>query len=291
MTSLANQRITIVGLGLMGGSLAMALRPHVGHITAVDQHRPTLQEALAQGVVDAATDRLAVGVGTADLVILATPVRVILGQLGELAGLRPEGCMVVDLGSTKQAICQAMAALPEGFQAVGGHPMCGRETSGLGAATADLYRDKTFILCRTERTTAAVEQVALELVTAVGARPLWLAAEEHDGMVAAVSHLPYLVAAGLMQQVAGLAERDERFWQVSASGFRDTSRLAGSNPAVMGDILLTNRAAVLAVLADYQERLKEVEEVLQVGDEAALLRWLRQSGVDYQAYKTVSSKR
>jgi prephenate dehydrogenase len=284
MTTLLNYRTTIAGLGLMGGSLAMALRPHTRHLTAVDPDPATRQTALAQGLVDAATDSLAEGVKAADLLILATPVRAILAQLTELPGLKPEGCLLLDLGSTKQAICQAMSALPEPFQAIGGHPMCGREMSGLVAATADLYHDKTFILCPTARTTPAVEQIALELVAAIAARPLWLDAEEHDRMVAAVSHLPYLLSAALMQHAAALARIDERLWQVSASGFRDTARLSGSSPAVMLDILLTNRAAVRAVLSAYQGQLQVIEQLLEGGNEAALLEWLKQSQSDYQAY-------
>jgi prephenate dehydrogenase len=202
MTTLPTLRITIAGLGLMGGSLALALRPHTSHLTAVDHDPATRQTALAQGLVDAATGSLAEGVKTADLLILSAPVRAILAQLAELPVLRPDGCLLLDLGSTKQAICQAMSALPASFQAIGGHPMCGRETSGLESATAGLYHDKSFILCPTARTTPAVEQIALELVTAIGSRPLWLDPAEHDQMVAAVSHLPYLLSAALMQQAA-----------------------------------------------------------------------------------------
>jgi prephenate dehydrogenase len=147
-------RITIVGLGLMGGSLALALRlaqrmphePGALHLTVVERDAATRQAAA--WLADELTADFAAGVRNADLVVLATPVRSIIGLLGELAAVRPEGCMVLDLGSTKADICRAMAELPEGFQAIGGHPMCGKETAGFGSATPDLYRGKTFILCR-----------------------------------------------------------------------------------------------------------------------------------------------
>jgi prephenate dehydrogenase len=288
MITLPPLRITIAGLGLMGGSLALALRPYTPHLTAVDPDPTTRQTALSQGLVDAATDNLAEGIKAADLLILAAPVRAILAQLAELPGCKPDGCLLLDLGSTKQAICQAMSALPPSFQAIGGHPMCGRETSGLSAATADLYHTKTFILCPTARTTPAVEQIALELVTAIGSRPLWLDPAEHDQMVAAVSHLPYLLSAAFMQQAAALARIDQRLWPVSASGFRDTARLAGSNPAVMLDILLTNRAAVLSQLEQYQQKLAMIAALLQAGDETAARDWLEAAQADYNHYRQTS---
>jgi prephenate dehydrogenase len=282
-------RITIVGLGLMGGSLALALRlaqrmphePGALHLTVVERDAATRQAAA--WLADELTADFAAGVRNADLVVLATPVRSIIGLLGELAAVRPEGCMVLDLGSTKADICRAMAELPEGFQAIGGHPMCGKETAGFGSATPDLYREKTFILCRTVRTTPDVEALALALLELIGARPLFLPAEVHDTLVGAVSHLPYLAAAGLMQAAASLD--DERAWAVSASGFRDAARLAGSDPQMMLDILLTNKTAVLAQLARYQDEITAVAHLLQQADEPALAAWLAETQRQYQQYR------
>ncbi|MBK8984979.1 MAG: prephenate dehydrogenase [Chloroflexi bacterium] len=289
-----NARVTIVGLGLMGGSLALALRlaqrlatePTATHLTVVDAN-PATRQAAAR-LADVVTADFAAGVGDADLVILATPVRSIIGLLAELARLRPEGCMVLDLGSTKGDICRAMAALPLGFQAIGGHPMCGKETAGFSAATPDLYRDKTFVLCQNERTTTAVEGLVLELLAIVGARPLFLPPDVHDTIVAGVSHLPYVVAAALMRTAAAL--RDDRAWAVSASGFRDTSRVAGTDPRMMLDILLTNRTAVLAQLQGYQDELNRVVTLLQTGDEAALTAWLTETQRQYREYRTMNEE-
>jgi prephenate dehydrogenase len=167
--------------------------------------------------------------------------------------------------------------------------MCGRETSGLAAADPDLYRDQTFILCptatgATARTTPAAEATALALIAAIGARPLRLDAAEHDALVAAVSHLPALVAAALLRAAA-----DERQWAVSASGFRDTARLAGSDPRMMLDILLTNREAVLAALDGYAGELAAARAALAAGDEAALAEWLAAAQVNYAAYRRFKS--
>lgn len=280
-----SQRVTIVGLGLMGGSMALALRPYVKHLTAVDTHPATLARALSQGMIDVATTDLAEGVRRADLVILATPVGTILRLLAELPHLRPEGCLVLDLGSTKAQICRAMAAMPSRFQVIGGHPMCGRETAGLAAAAADLYQGQTFILCRTSRTTPPVEQLVLQIVSLIGAQPLFLAAERHDELVALTSHLPYLVAAILMQQASRAAGEEGAVWQVSASGFYDTTRLSGSNAAMMLDILLTNQTAVLFQLEQYQANLTAVIALLKEADPDTLAAWLAARQAEQVAYR------
>lgn len=266
------QRVCIVGLGLMGGSLAQALAGQARWLAGVEAHAATRQRALADGIFDLVTDDLAEGLRTADFVILATPVHAILNILTDLPQVKPEGCLVLDLGSTKEAICTAMSELPQSFGALGGHPMCGKETAGYSAGTPALFAGQTFVLCRTERSTPAVEAAAAALVAQIGAQPLFLDAQRHDDLVAAVSHLPYVLSAVLMQRAA--QKGDERLWQVSASGFRDSSRLAGSDPRMMRDILQTNKTAVLAALAAYQQDLAQFTALLQADDDLALAQWL-----------------
>ncbi len=283
---LKDTKVCIVGLGLMGGSLALALRGKAAQLIGVDRHAATRQYALREQVVDQVTDNLALGLQTADFLILATPVKTILNLLAELPGLCPAGCLVLDLGSTKQTINVALGALPAQFQAIGGHPMCGKETAGLLAADAMLYHDQTFILTRNGRTAPTIEQLARELVTTIGAQPLFLDATRHDRIAAAVSHVPYLISAVLMHRAAALD--DEFVWPVSASGFRDTSRLSGSDSRMMLDILLTNKTAVLEQLAQFQTTLAEISAYLQVEDETALAVWLataQQAYVTYRASK------
>lgn len=281
---LARLRVGIVGLGLMGGSLALALRGRVGLLLAVERQADTRQAALRAGVVDAAVEALTADAPPVDLLVLATPVRAILDTLARLPSVRPGGCGVLDLGSTKRAVVAAMSALPEGFAAIGGHPMCGKETSGLVSAAADLYRGQTFILCPTESTTPALEATALALIAAIGARPLTLDAADHDAVVAVVSHLPAILAAGLMRVAA-----DERQWAVSASGFRDAARLAGSDSRMLLDILLTNREAILKALVDYETELVAIRQTLASGDENTLVEWLAAAQVNYAAYRRFKS--
>jgi len=270
----------------MGGSLARALRPFLTHLSVVDANPATL--AAARTLADKVTADLAEGVQRAELIILATPVRVILKLLAQLPVVRPDGCLVLDLGSTKAAISRAMEALPPPFQAIGGHPMCGKETSGFAAAAPDLFQGQTFVLCRNGRTSSDIEQVARAIIDRIGARPLLLSPEKHDRLVAATSHLPYLVSAVLMRTVAGQA--DDQLWPVSASGFRDTTRLASSDPQMMLDILLTNRMEAIDQVDKLQGQLITLKRLLLQGDEAAIAGWLAETQQQHTTYRKVKKK-
>lgn len=270
----------------MGGSLALALRPFLSHLTTVDTNPKT--RAAAHDFADLVTDDLAEGVKEAELVILATPVRTILHLLAQLPAARPDGCLLLDLGSTKAEICRAMEALPSSFQGIGGHPMCGKETAGFGAASADLYREQTFVLCENGRTTPKIAAIAQEIIEAIGAKPLLLPPQTHDNMVAATSHLPYLVSAALMQTAA--AQDNEQLWQVSASGFRDTTRLAGSDPQMLLDILLTNRMEVLEQVDKLQGQIITIKKLLIQGDETAFADWLAETWQQHKLYRKRKSQ-
>lgn len=281
---LSGMRIGIVGLGLMGGSLALALRGRVAGLVAIERQADIRQLALRQGVVDEAVDAISDGAPAVDLLVLATPIRTIVDTIGRLPSLYPNGCAVIDLGSTKRDVVAAMNALPDHYAAIGGHPMCGRETAGLASATADLYRGQNFFLCPTRRATPALEATVLALIEALGARPIVMDAAAHDSAVAVVSHLPALLAASLMRSAA-----DERLWTAAASGFRDTSRLAGSDTRMMLDILMTNRDAVLDALESCRAELAAMHDALAAGDEAALVEWLAAAQVSYAAYRRFTS--
>jgi prephenate dehydrogenase len=267
---LAGTRIAVVGLGLMGGSLAGALRGKCRAVVGV-AHRPeTAEMARARGLVDRGTTDLASGVGEADVVVLATPVRVILSLLSEIGLLLPGGCLVMDLGSTKAQIVARMAELPGHVQPLGGHPMCGREVSGIAAADPALYRGQPFILTPLLRTSEAALMLGRALVEAAGAHPLVLAPDRHDQLVATTSHLPYLLACGLIGTAEKVASSDPMVWEVAASGFRDTSRLAASDVTMMLDVLLTNREAVIRALRTCEAQLRDLARLAESGDEEGL---------------------
>ena len=279
--SLQQTRITIVGIGLMGGSLVQSLKGHAGRLACVDNDPSVLE--LVRPLADEVNSDLSTLAGRTDLLILATPVRSIIGLIQELPKLFPDGCGLLDLGSTKGEICRMMEELPPAFQTIGGHPMCGKETSGYQAAAPDLYQGQTFILCRNSHTTPDVEQLALEIIDIVGARPFYLEPDTHDAFVAATSHVPYLTAAALMRSVSML--EDERVWRASASGFRDSSRLSGSDPKMMLDILMTNAGPILAQLSAYRSQLAQLEALLLAGDEAGLLGWLARVHAQHHDYR------
>ena len=265
------RHLAIVGMGLMGGSLALALRDHAERITGVDSSAAARRMALERGMVDCATDNLYEGVNRADVVILAAPVRVIVELLQmQLGSYLRSNTLVIDIGSTKQDIVDAMAALPIGVNAVGGHPMTGKENGGIDEADGSLYRNRPFVLCPSRRTTPAARLHALSFVETLGAQPIEMDAQRHDLIVAGISHLPYLLSATLVATVSSQAEADAAYWALAAGGFRDTSRLAASDVTMMGDILSTNTQPVATLLARFRMQLAMLETMLIAGDEEQL---------------------
>ena len=272
IATLAEATVCIVGLGLMGGSLAAALQAKgcCREVVGVARRESTLVSARARHYIARGYTNLADGVRTADIVILATPVCDIIAKIGELGALVKPSCLVMDLGSTKHAVCAALDRLPPHVEVLGGHPMCGKESSGLEEAEPDLYLGKVFVLCPLSRTSEQAISLGKQLVTAVGARPLVLQADRHDTLVAAISHLPYLLAVALVNAAEVLAQDDALVWQLAASGFRDTSRLAASDVTMMLDILLTNRAAILCSLERSQNQLTALRSALLGEDRQTL---------------------
>lgn len=265
------ETVAIVGLGLMGGSLALALKETgaAGKLIGIDRSHATLDAASAGGAVDIATDDLE-SARKANLVVLATPVRTILRQLPVLADIAADGTLILDLGSTKRQVVSAMDRLPHRLYAIGGHPMCGKESSGLEAAEASLYQDKLFVLTPTARSSEAAMATATELAQAVGARVLVMEAERHDRIVAATSHLPFVVACNLMAVADEWAEGQDEAWKLAASGFRDTTRLAGSDAEMMLDILLTNGENVADLMRRFSRQFAALADLVYAGDEGAL---------------------
>ncbi|MFN8482509.1 MAG: prephenate dehydrogenase [Anaerolineae bacterium] len=263
-------RVAIVGMGLMGGSLGLALKARSPRTTVVGvaRRRSVVDLALQMGAADEATTDLAEGVGQADLVVLSTPVRTLIRQIPEVAGSMQPGAVLTDMGSTKAAIMRAMAQAPWSIQPVGGHPMCGKEVAGLEVAEATLYDGATWPLTPLERTDPAATAGMRALVQAVGARPIMIEPDRHDRLVAAISHLPYLLAVALTGVVDEVGEQDELVWALAASGFRDTSRVAASDLAMMLDILATNRRYVAAMAGRFHRRLGQLIVALEAGDDA-----------------------
>jgi prephenate dehydrogenase len=269
--SLSQANLAFIGLGLMGGSLALALKGKCARLQAYDPNIAAIHLAQQRQIVDVASQNLPEALAGADVIILAAPVCAILESLKAIDHVFPGRAMVMDLGSTKQEIVDAMLALPARFDPIGGHPMCGKETLGLENADAGLFRDAPFALTPLERTSQKAMRLAEALVAAVEARPVWLDAATHDRWTAATSHLPYLAAAALTLAVP------EESRPMVGSGFRSTTRVAATHPDMMLDVLKTNRENLLQLLNSLKTQLYQLEKWLEEGDYQGLHQALLQS--------------
>ncbi|HVO42126.1 MAG TPA: prephenate dehydrogenase [Aggregatilineales bacterium] len=264
MKALADTELTIIGTGLMGTSLAMALRGKVAALHGVDANAESRELAAPSFDTMAPQANFA----SSDVIALATPVQTILRLLDHVRLNAHPGTLIFDLGSAKRPIVAAMDRLPDTLLAVGGHPMCGKETSGPSSADGTIYRGCMFALCPTERSTPETLVFMEALVGACASRPIVMSAEQHDRAVASISHLPYLLSAGLVATVS--RSPDDAPWMLASSGFRDTSRLAASDVTMMGDTVLSNRDAVLDAIHLFTAQLAEIELALRSGDEIHL---------------------
>ncbi|MEP0761272.1 MAG: prephenate dehydrogenase [Chloroflexota bacterium] len=259
--SFARSTVHIVGLGLMGGSLAMALRGQVGRITAEDIAPGVIEDATRRGVIDGPGAS-----GDADIVVLAVPAHAIITLIPGLA-LRP-GALVLDLGSTKTRICQALDGLPPGVLAVGGHPMCGLAENGYTHAIPTLYQGARFVLCETLRTTGEARIVAETLVRAVGAQPLWMDRARQDRLTALTSHLPHLLSFALMRLAMDGAAEDAALLELAAGGFDGATRLARTDAAMIVGMFSTNADQLRQAAAELRAHLDHLDAIL--GDAEAL---------------------
>jgi prephenate dehydrogenase len=270
MQPLSDCTVTVVGLGLMGGSLAGALRGHCRQVIGVDRDAGAVAGAEDGLFIDRGTVDLEEGIAEADITVLATPVRTIVRLLGEIGPWLRDGSLLMDLGSTKTQILSAMALLPEHVQPLGGHPMCGKETSGVASADVELFRGRTFILSPLPRTSPEALDLGASLASATGAVPLVVGAERQDYLVGTLSHLPYLLACSLVSTADATTSADPLVWKIMAGGFRDTSRVAGSDVTMMLDILMTNRDEILKAARLCADKLDYLIRLVEEGDETRL---------------------
>lgn len=266
-------KIVIFGVGLIGGSAALALKkqPNPPHITGVGRSSQSLQEALDLGLVDSAETEVAAALQDADLVLIAAPVAQTPLILRAIKQYLAAQTVVTDAGSTKSDVmAYAHAELGEkSSQFVGGHPIAGAEKSGPAAAMADLYVGKNVILTPEQNTNPDAVRKVTAFWESCGALVSTMRPEQHDSVFAAVSHLPHLLAFALVED---LARRDnaELLFKFAASGFRDFTRIAGSHPEMWRDIALANKQALLQELHSYQQAVTEMTVLLENNDENGL---------------------
>lgn len=259
--------VAIVGVGLLGGSLGMALRARklAARVVGIGRDVEKLNRAVSLGAIDAATTDWESGIADADLVVLCTSVGHIIETVGAAVRQTKPGAVVTDVGSVKGAIVAAAANAPF---FVGGHPMAGSEQTGVEAATETLFQDATWAMTPTPATDPQALQTVESLARAVGARPLTLAPDAHDAIVAVTSHLPHALSAALMRRAQASQNALPQTATMTAGSFADMTRIAASSPALWRDICLANRPALLSTLRAFQGDLDALAQAVEDADGA-----------------------
>jgi prephenate dehydrogenase len=273
-------RLAIVGVGLIGGSLALALKEAgaVGEVVGCGRGKPNLEKALELGIIDSYSRDPLEAVKGADVVFLATPVKT-LGSVTQLClpGLKP-GAIITDGGSVKGAVVRSIEPLlPEGIHFVPGHPIAGTENSGAEAAFPSLYHGKRCILTPTENTDSRALELIKQMWMTVGSDVVQMSLEKHDKVLAAISHLPHMVAYSLVNAVGSYDHYEESILEYSAGGFRDFTRIASSDPTMWRDIAETNREALLEMMEQFEVFFAELKADIVAGSDDKLFEFFQRS--------------
>lgn len=263
------KKITIIGVGLIGGSLGLALKKEKPKfkITGIDKLE-IIEKAIARGAIDEGTINLENGIKEADLIIIATPVKTIIDLLPRINPFIKKGCIVTDTGSTKGQIVEtADKVLSKDVFFIGGHPMAGSEKYGIEEADSHLFQDKTYILTPSKKSNLiALEKIFL-LVNTIGAKRLVLDPLEHDRVAGAISHLPQILAVSLTNMISMLAqeENNNNYFKAIGGGFRDMTRIALSPCKIWEDICDTNQENILKMIQEFRNYLEIIEDKLKNG--------------------------
>jgi len=275
LSNFHSDRLVVIGVGLIGGSVAAALRRagKVRRVIGVGRGRANVARALELGVIDDAVEDIAAAVKGADAILIAVPVQQNQRVLGALADALAPGTLVTDAGSTKQDFVAAVRRIAPRHLAsvVPGHPIAGAELTGVDAASAGLFDGRNVVLTPLQENEAAAVDRVEAMWEACGARVSRMTPEHHDRVFSAVSHLPHMLAYTLVHMIATRPDAEALFG-FAASGFRDFTRIAGSSPEMWRDIALTNRETLLADIEAYQQQLAELAQRLRQADGAEIER-------------------
>lgn len=281
-----SKRMAIVGVGLIGGSLARILRQRgeVGEIVGIGRTEPNLRRAVELGVIDRYSQDPCQGVQGADLVFLATPVCSIASVLEKIAPFLAPGCVVTDGGSVKESVIAACEPLvPAGSCFVGGHPIAGTEKSGVDASFATLFQGKRCIVTPTGNTDQSALRKVCRMWESAGAEVIQMDAHKHDRVVAAISHLPHMVAYSLVNAVDGYDRFEESILKYSAGGFRDFTRIASSDPAMWRDIALMNGPAIMEMMDFFSDYFGQLRTLVENADGEGLQKFFAESKMSRDA--------
>lgn len=284
------QPVAIIGLGLIGGSVALGLRGRGVTVTAYDENAASLEQGLELGVIDSAAASIAEAVANADIVILAVPVLAMESVLREIPA--DTNTILTDVGSVKEPIFAAFKTvygeIPEYY--VPGHPIAGSEQHGVAAARADLFKNHRVLLTPTENTAATALQSIQSLWQDLGAEVVTMDAAHHDMVLGQTSHLPHLLAFSLIDTLSSQGNSLEIF-DYAAGGLRDFSRIAASDPTMWADIFLSNQGALLQILDEFSEDLDALKQTIEAGDREDLLARLSRSKAARDHFSEVLRKR
>lgn len=263
-------KVTVIGIGLIGGSLALCIKERTDYaVCGCDISKRSLDLARASGIIDEGTTDLREAVQDADFLFLAVPVGRIPHLLEQLHGmpLKP-GCIVSDVGSTKGEVVRYGRELSRnGVTFIGGHPMAGSHRSGVEAADPLLFENAYYVLTPTPDTPLVdMQRLSSLLQVATRAQLVIMDPDHHDRVVGAISHLPHVIAAGLVNQVGRYNEENEWFHRLAAGGFRDLTRIAASHPVMWRDILMSNRRTILSLIDDWLEEMHRFRRAVEAGD-------------------------
>ncbi|MFC5699904.1 prephenate dehydrogenase [Cohnella faecalis] len=274
-------KIAIFGVGLIGGSLALCFKGNPGfHVVGHSVNPASIDKYIASGVVDEATTSLADAAADADFLFLCVPVGRLSDYVEELSrlSLKP-GCIITDVGSTKASVVRHADKLAlQGAVFIGGHPMAGKERSGVEAADVHLFENAYYVLTPTEATPAEALARLEELLHWTRAHIVKTDAVLHDDVVGAISHLPHVIAVALVNQIAGYNEENGLYASLAAGGFRDITRIASSEPVIWRDILLNNRDVLLKLLGDWKEETDKFVDLLERSDGEGIAEQFRAAG-------------
>jgi prephenate dehydrogenase len=273
-------RIAIVGVGLIGGSLALAARRQgvFGHITGIGRHTGSLEKAKSLGVIDHYSLDLLEGVKNAQLVVVATPVGVIVPLIEKMLPSLSSGTIITDVGSVKAPILELLDRLPlSGARFVGGHPIAGTENSGVEAAFPDLFKGRKCVLTPSTRTDPAALAAIHDLWNEVGAEVITMDGQTHDFIFGAVSHLPHVLAFGLVNFLNDLKEVEGDLAKYSGGGLKDFTRIAASDPVMWRDIALSNRSNLLTLIDGYLKAIQDLRDLISQEDSPRLLESIQKS--------------
>ncbi len=267
-----NRKITIIGLGLIGGSLARALNERLGmkNIIAVNRSERSIYNAVKDGTIRCGYTDINDEIYDSDIIFLCTPVKRAIEILNTISKKVKPDCIITDVGSTKAEIIEYIDKMTDSPCFIGGHPMAGTEKTGYSAGFVHLFENAYYVLSPSKSTTKSAMRTMVELVKGIGALPVVLDATEHDRITGSISHVPHIIASGLVNMVKRSDSTDGKMQMLAAGGFKDITRIASSSPEMWENIVLSNKEQIRDILENYITILGQFKEYIDKDDTVSI---------------------